>query len=79
MIAWLARLMSTQILRSPSGFGTTTSGETQLVGPSGTSAVIPQASNLSNFYPTFSLTPNGILRTGCATGFLEVLTLRFNS
>ena len=36
--SWLAHLMSVQIVTSPSGLGATTSGETQLVGPSGTSA-----------------------------------------
>ena len=51
----------------------------QLVGPSGTSSMIPQASNLSNFFSTFSLTPNGILWMGCATSFTGVLSLIFDS
>ena len=71
--------MSMQIVTSPSGLGETTSGETQLVGPSGTSSMIPQASNSSNLFSTFSVKPNGILQMGCATGFTEVMTLTFNS
>lgn len=38
IISWLAHLMSMHIVTSPSGLGATTSGETQLVGPSGTVA-----------------------------------------
>ena len=39
-IASLALLISTQMRISPSGFGTTTRGETHSVGPLGTSSIM---------------------------------------
>ena len=75
IISWLAHLMSMQIVTSPSGLGATTSGETQLVGPSGTSSMIPQASNSSNFFSTFSLTPNGM--DGLCNWFYRGIDIKF--
>ena len=47
-IASLALLISTQTRMSPSGFGTTTRGETHSVGPLGTSSMMSSLSNSSS-------------------------------
>ena len=51
---------------SPSGFGTTTSGETHSVGPLGTSLMMSSLRNSSSFLSTLSLKPKCNLLTGCA-------------
>ena len=75
IISWLAHLMSMQIVTSPSSLGATTSGETQLVGLFGTSSMIPQASNSSNFFSNFSLTPDGM--DGLCNWFYRSIDIKF--
>ena len=77
-IASLALLISTQTRLSPSGFGTTISGETHSVGPLGTSSMMSSFINSSSFLSTLSLKPKGYPLTGCAIGLTSLFTCNLN-
>lgn len=66
------RRISTQIVTSPSLFGTTTKAEIQPNGPSSTSSMTSAYRSSSSFSSTFSRRPNSILHTGCATGLTDL-------
>ena len=60
----------------PSVFEITTKGDIHVVGPSGTSSIIPACTNSSSFLSTFSCSCKGTRRRGCAIGVNDESTWR---
>ena len=75
-MASFAHGISTHSQIPPSVFEITTKGAIHVVGPSGTSSIIPACTNSSSFLSTFSCSCKGTRRRGCAIGVNDESTWR---
>ena len=75
----LGHLSPTHTRTSPSGFCTTTKGDTQVDGESGTASIMSASSSSSIFLSTAGCRLNGMRRSRCATGVTVSSMCSFSS